>query len=129
MRDQSPPAAVAAAEAGGVLPQGASDISEPRQRSDRFGYGAIAAKTPSRLSIVFYVLAVPATWAVRGRALACYLPLLFALNLLRVVGLLYVLVRFPEHISLAHDQIAQGIMVVAVMLLWLRYLGRTTPAR
>ena len=75
------------------------------------------------------VLAVPAAWAVRGRALACYLPLLFFLNLLRVDGLLYVLVRFPEHISLAHDQIAQGIMVVAVFLLWLRYLGRVTPAR
>ena len=27
------------------------------------------------------------------------------------------------------DQIAQGIMVVAVMLLWLRHLGRVTPAR
>ena len=52
------------------------------------------------------VLAVPATWAVRGRALVCYLPLLFALNLLRVVGLLYVLARFPEQMSLAHDQIA-----------------------
>ncbi|MFP6645510.1 MAG: hypothetical protein VCF24_18405 [Candidatus Latescibacterota bacterium] len=46
------------------------------------------------------VLAVPATWAVRGRALVCYLPLLFALNLLRVVGLLYVLARFPEQMSL-----------------------------
>ena len=75
------------------------------------------------------VLAVPATWAVRGRTLVCYLPLLFALNLLRVVGVLYVLARFPEQMSLAHDQIAQGIMVVAVMLLCLRHLGRVTPAR
>jgi len=75
------------------------------------------------------VLAVPAAWAVRARALACYLPLLFVINLLRVDGLLYVLVRFPEHMSLAHDQVAQGIMVIVVLLLCLRYLGRVTPAR
>lgn len=75
------------------------------------------------------VLAVPAAWAVRARALACYLPLLFVINLLRVDGLLYVLIRFPEHMSLAHDQVAQGIMVIVVLLLWLRYLDRVTPAR
>lgn len=70
------------------------------------------------------ILAVPAGWSTRLLALAWNLPLLFVLNLLRVDALLYVLVRFPQHMPLAHDQIAQGIMVVVVLLLWLRYLQR-----
>lgn len=70
------------------------------------------------------ILAVPAPAVTRARALATTLPLLFGLNLLRIVGLLYVMARHPQHISLVHDQVAQGVMVVAVFVLWLRYLGQ-----
>lgn len=53
----------------------------------RTGYNGVEAL----FLILAGVLAVPATWAVRGRVLVCSLPLLFALNQLRLVGLLYVL--------------------------------------
>ena len=74
------------------------------------------------------VLAVPAPAMARIKTLATALPLLFALNLPRVVGLLWVMVAHPDFIGVAHDQIAQGMMVVAVLVLWLRHLGRDEVA-
>ena len=70
------------------------------------------------------VLAVPAPAMARIKTLVIALPLLFGLNLLRIAGLLWVMVAHPDLIGIAHDQIAQGVMVVAVLLLWLRHLRR-----
>jgi exosortase/archaeosortase family protein len=74
------------------------------------------------------ILAVPAPLATRVRVLAMALPFLFFLNLLRIIGLLYVMAEHPDLIAFAHDQVAQGIMVVAVLVLWVRYLGRQDVA-
>ena len=51
------------------------------------------------------VLALPAPWALRLRVLARDLPLLFALNLLPILALLYTMARHPEsNTSLARSQ-------------------------
>ena len=70
------------------------------------------------------VLALPAPWNTRLKALAVYLPLLFLLNLLRVLMLLCVVVRHPELADLFHNQIGQAIMVVFVLACWVRYVDR-----
>lgn len=70
------------------------------------------------------VLALPAPWAMRLRVLACNLPILFALNLLRILALLYTMARHPGWIDVAHDQIAQGVMIIVVLLLWIRHVDR-----
>ena len=74
------------------------------------------------------VLAVPGPAVARIKTLVLAVPLLFGLNLLRVLGLLWVMVAYPDFIGVAHDQIAQGVMVVAVLLLWLRHLRRDDVA-
>ena len=68
------------------------------------------------------ILALPATWRTRLRALATYLPVLLVLNLFRVVALLYVFTVHPEYINVAHYQVGQAMMVVFVM----HYVGRIT---
>ena len=72
------------------------------------------------------ILALPATWRTRLRALATYLPVLFVLNLFRVVALLYVFTVHPEYINVAHYQVGQAMMVVFVMAFWMDYVGRIT---
>lgn len=70
------------------------------------------------------VLAFPAPWRDRGRALALYLPLLFVANLVRVLLLLLVMALMPQRIDLFHYQIGQGMLVVAVLALWVHHVRR-----
>ncbi|MFC1526325.1 archaeosortase/exosortase family protein [Candidatus Latescibacterota bacterium] len=70
------------------------------------------------------VLAVPAPWRRRAEALALYLPLLFVLNLFRVLMLLYIMARYPDLIDLFHYQIGQGIMILFVLAFWLHHVRR-----
>ena len=68
------------------------------------------------------VLALPSPWSRRLRGLALYLPLLFILNVFRVLMLLFMMAQYPTHIDLFHYQIGQGIMVVFVMVFWMHYV-------
>ena len=68
------------------------------------------------------IVAYPATWQRRGRALAAYLPALFALNLVRIVALVHVAARHSQYMDLAHYQVAQGILILFVMAFWLNYI-------
>ena len=71
------------------------------------------------------ILAFPASWRRRGQALLVYLPLLFVLNLLRVVMLLFVMAVHPSYIDIFHYQIGQGILVVFVFGFWAHYVHQT----
>ena len=80
------------------------------------------------LEVVFLLLAgllaFPASWQQRGRALILYLPLLFVFNVFRVLMLLFVMTKYPAHIDLFHYQIGQGIMVILVMTFWVHYVHK-----
>jgi exosortase/archaeosortase family protein len=71
------------------------------------------------------ILAYPATWSRRWRALVLYGALLFGLNLLRVVFLTHMAHMHQEYLDLAHYQIAQGILVVFVLFFWFHYVRGT----
>ena len=70
------------------------------------------------------ILAVPASWRRRLLAAAIYLPTLYVLNLFRVLMLVYVVVAYPDSFDTFHFQVGQGVMVIAVMALWMRFVGR-----
>lgn len=68
------------------------------------------------------VLAYPTSWRRRVQALVVYLPVLFLLNLLRVVMLLYVMAAWPAYIDTFHYQIGQGILVIFVFGFWMHFV-------
>lgn len=70
------------------------------------------------------IMAYPAPWCRRWRGLALYLPALFLLNLVRVVALVHVAHRHRALLDLAHFQIAQGILILFVLVFWVHYLRR-----
>lgn len=70
------------------------------------------------------ILAVPAPWHRRLLATAIYLPVLYVLNLFRVLMLVYVVVTYPAHFDTFHHQVGQGVMVIVVMALWVHYVRR-----
>ena len=69
------------------------------------------------------ILAVPATWNRRLLATAIYLPILYILNLFRVLMLVYVVVD-PALFDTFHHQVGQGVMVIVVMALWVHHIQR-----
>ncbi len=72
--------------------------------------------------MVAAVLAYPASWNRRLRALALYLPILFGLNLLRIMMLLFVMVRHPSYMDAFHFLVAQGILIVFIFGFWMHYV-------
>jgi exosortase/archaeosortase family protein len=72
------------------------------------------------------ILAYPVSWRHRTVALIIYVPLLFLLNLLRVVMLLFVFANYPSYIDVFHYQIGQGILVVFVFVFWMHYVHWST---
>ena len=74
------------------------------------------------------ILAVPASWRQRLAAAAICLPFLYVLNLFRVLMLVYVAVAYPASFDTFHHQVGQGVMVIAVMALWVHYVRRLEAA-
>ncbi len=70
------------------------------------------------------VVAYPAAW--RGRLWAFLVgpPLLYAINLLRVIGLFYVGVWYPDLFNEVHLHVAQSFFILCIALLWLVWVRR-----
>ncbi len=70
------------------------------------------------------VVAYPAAW--RGRLWAFLIgpPLLYAVNLLRVLGIFYVGARYPDLFDEVHLYVAQSFFILCIALLWLAWVRR-----
>ncbi len=70
------------------------------------------------------VVAYPAAW--RGRLWAFLIgpPLLYAVNLLRVVGIFYAGARYPDLFDEVHLYVAQSFFILCIALLWLAWVRR-----
>ena len=82
--------------------------------------------------IIAGIFAYPATWSQRWRGLARYAPLLYLLNLVRVVSLVHVAHSYPEYMDVSHFQIAQGVLIVFVLFFWVHFMqgvAKTTEDR
>jgi archaeosortase B (VPXXXP-CTERM-specific) len=73
------------------------------------------------------VVAFPTTWAARWRGLGFGLPLLFAVNLLRLVTLGLVLEHRAALLPWVHEYLWQVLFVLAVALLYLVWIERIVP--
>ncbi len=72
------------------------------------------------------VVAFPATWRARLIGLAFGVPLIQAINLIRLVGLYYVGMYLPSVADQIHDYVAQSIVILlstAILIFWLERFG------
>ena len=70
------------------------------------------------------VLAFPSTIKQKLSCILIGLPVLFVLNLVRVVTLYYIGVYIPDFLETAHFIVWQSVMIVAVIGLWLLWVGK-----
>src|SRR6267378_2394751 len=69
------------------------------------------------------ILAYPGNWRRKLIGLALGIPLVFLLNLLRLVHLFVIGVASPEWFDFAHRYAWEGAMILAVVGLWLAWRG------
>lgn len=73
---------------------------------------------------IFYVAAVlafPVPWGLRAIGVAAGLLAILAMNFLRLVGLYYAGVHFPDHFETMHVDVGQPGFVLFTLALWLSW--------
>jgi archaeosortase B (VPXXXP-CTERM-specific) len=73
------------------------------------------------------VLAFPTTWRARARGLALGLPLLLAINVVRLVTLGLIVRYRPAWLPLFHEYLWQVFFVIVVVVLYLVWIERMVP--
>jgi exosortase/archaeosortase family protein len=64
------------------------------------------------------ITAFPASWRCKGIGLASGVPLLIALNLVRLVHLFYLGAHAPAAFDLAHRVVWEAVLISATVLIW-----------
>jgi len=75
------------------------------------------------------VIAYPSRVRQKLVCLAIGLPVLFLLNLVRVVTLYYIGAHIPDFFEIAHFVVWQSAMILAVVALWLFWVGKVVNVR
>ena len=75
------------------------------------------------------VAAYPSPVKQKLLCLALGLPALFVLNLVRTVSLFLIGANFPDFFDTAHYVVWQSVMILAVIALWLFWVGKVVNAR
>jgi len=75
------------------------------------------------------VVAYPSSIRQKALCLVLGLPLLFLLNLVRTVSLFYIGVSFPDFFDTAHFVVWQSVMILAVIAVWLFWVGKVVNVR
>ena len=73
------------------------------------------------------VLAFPAGWGSRLRAIALGGLLIFVLNQVRIVSLIAIGQSYPSLFEDAHHYVWQGVLVVVTAIYWYWWAGRSSP--
>lgn len=74
------------------------------------------------------VLAFPSTIRMKILGVAAGFAAIFAINLIRVVSLYFIVLRFPGAFEGAHIYVWQSVVIGAAVLLWLFWAQRAAPA-
>lgn len=77
-------------------------------------------------TFIVCILAYPGTWCAKGIGVALGVPVLLAVNMLRLVDLFYIGVHFPHVFAWAHEVLWQALQVVEFIALWLGWIGWST---
>jgi exosortase H (IPTLxxWG-CTERM-specific) len=75
------------------------------------------------------VIAYPSRIRDKLVCLAIGLPALFILNMMRVITLYYIGNYIPTYFDIAHYVVWQSVMILAVIILWLVWVGKVVNAR
>ncbi len=70
------------------------------------------------------VLAYPATWRQRAWGILLGSIILYVVNLLRVLSLIYIGSSFPRYFDASHVYVWQSLFIVFALGLWLAWAGR-----
>lgn len=73
------------------------------------------------------VLAFPASWRARGRGLAIGLPVIFVINVLRLVTLGAIIAHKAAWLPLFHEYLWQVFFILVVAVLYLLWIERIVP--
>ena len=89
-----------------------------------FAYVVIYSCTGFLPVIMFIgcVVAYPGTWRAKCVGIAFGVPLVWMINLLRLVHLFYLGVYNPQMFALAHEVVWQGILAMTFIALWLSWI-------
>jgi exosortase/archaeosortase family protein len=94
----------------------ASQIHHPGGFAYEIYYRCTGALPIAILSI--FILAYPAAWRHKITGLIVGIPLLIALNLVRLIHLFYVGVHAPAEFDMFHGLVWEGIIIMATLGLW-----------
>ena len=73
------------------------------------------------------VLAFPSPLRIKLWGVLLGFTAIFALNLLRVISLYYIVLRYPKLFEGAHIYVWQTVVIGAAVLLWLFWAQRAAP--
>jgi len=93
------------------------------------GMDVISECSAVHIAILFTagVLAFPTTWRARGRGLLVGLPVIFAINVLRITSLGFVIRYRAALLPLVHEYLWQVLFVLVVAGLYLLWIERMVP--
>ncbi len=69
------------------------------------------------------VLAYPAAWRTKWVGMLIAVPILWAINLLRLVSLFYIGVHFPAAFAWVHEVAWEGLLAATFISLWLGWMN------
>jgi len=72
--------------------------------------------------LAIVILASPAPLSRRGLGVLWGMPLVLAVNLLRLASLFFIGVRYPAAFDVAHSLVWEGIVILAVLGVWLGWM-------
>jgi exosortase/archaeosortase family protein len=75
------------------------------------------------VTFIVCVMAYPGSLKSKWPGIVIGVPVLLAVNYLRLVNLFYIGVHFPGAFGLAHEVIWEGLLAVAFIGLWLSWIG------
>lgn len=100
-------------------------------QSGIFGITVVTACTGLFITGLFLiaVMAFPTRWRSKAIGVGIGIGGIFAVNIVRLVSLYFIGVRWPAFLDVAHQLVWQSLLIVSAVALWLLWAGRWAYAR
>ncbi|MEO5355682.1 MAG: archaeosortase/exosortase family protein [Nitrospirae bacterium YQR-1] len=88
----------------------------------KFGCNGLEAT----IMYVFAILSFPSTWVYKIKGIAVGFVVIQILNIFRLLGIIFVAIRYKEYFDYFHVYFAQSIMIAVSLALFIIYIRRCT---